>query len=642
MIASRPREQINVYQQVGSMNSKNTDGVAIVDYSFSARREASQNRNVLLSLAIGLAGLLAIGCDPSPPVVDSAGQENEIEFAVSESSLAGTSINPVAFRSKKPLASKDAFHNSRYQWRLKRLEDAMHRPKLSEFRHDTHGTRDAQSEIVLVSQPAEPKLEVQPTDVSSEPVQLVADTAESTDLPRELAPDAYKDWPVPEVAIFVTGQQNGYIEPCGCTGLEKQKGGIARRMTFMKQLRGSGWDLVPIDVGNQIRRIGQQAAIKLSWSHAALRAMKYESIGLGPSDLRLAATDLLAVVVDDDPSLYASANVALIDPEFIPSYKVISRGAFKIGVTNVLDPKAMDGPLPADVTIESPTETAKKALQDMNNDGATFRILTYFGKEKDAIQAVKSVPGYDLVVVGGGYGEPTYKPQPVEGSNTKMIVPGNKGMYAGLIGFYQGKPYRYARVPLTHEFSDDSEMRKLMGDYQDHLKSVGLEKLGLRPSPHPSGQKYVGSAACKDCHKEAYSVWEFSPHVDATDSIVSPPEDRGDVPRHFDPECLSCHVTGWNPQDYYPYESGFMDLEAGKHLHGNGCENCHGPGSAHVAAEAKGSGATDAQKATLRKSMDLPMSKAKDHCMECHDLDNSPAFHDEGAFENDYWPQIEH
>ena len=41
--------------------------------------------------------------------------------------------------------------------------------------------------------------------------------------------------------------------------------------------------------------------------------------------------------------------------------------------------------------------------------------------------------------------------------------------------------------------------------------------------------------------------------------------------------------------------------------------------------------------------MRLPLrEKAKEHCMTCHDLDNSPDFHDEDAFEDIYWPQVEH
>ena len=122
---------------------------------------------------------------------------------------------------------------------------------------------------------------------------------------------------------------------------------------------------------------------------------------------------------------------------------------------------------------------------------------------------------------------------------------------------------------------------------------------------------------------------------------VSNPGERSDISRHFDPECLSCHVTGWNPQNYYPYASGYLELQASAHLHGNGCENCHGPGSAHVAAEAEDSGVSQERRDELRLAMQLPLEKARETCMQCHDLDNSPDFHEEGAFE-EYWAEVEH
>ena len=47
----------------------------------------------------------------------------------------------------------------------------------------------------------------------------------------------------------------------------------------------------------------------------------------------------------------------------------------------------------------------------------------------------------------------------------------------------------------------------------------------------------------------------------------------------------------------------------------------------------------------VRKSnrgMRLTKAKAKrEHCMQCHDLDNSPDFLEEDGF-NTYWEQIEH
>jgi formate-dependent nitrite reductase cytochrome c552 subunit len=100
---------------------------------------------------------------------------------------------------------------------------------------------------------------------------------------------------------------------------------------------------------------------------------------------------------------------------------------------------------------------------------------------------------------------------------------------------------------------------------------------------------------------------------------------------------LSCHVTGWEPQRYHPFDGGFLALDKTPDLIANGCENCHGPGSAHVAAETGDEPATDELLAQLRQEMRLPYADAKNNCLQCHDLDNSPDFN----FEK-YWPEVEH
>ena len=53
----------------------------------------------------------------------------------------------------------------------------------------------------------------------------------------------FVDWPKPQFTLLITGGQYGYIEPCGCAGLENQKGGLSRRHSLIERLKaefGSG------------------------------------------------------------------------------------------------------------------------------------------------------------------------------------------------------------------------------------------------------------------------------------------------------------------------------------------------------------------------------------------------------------------
>ena len=155
--------------------------------------------------------------------------------------------------------------------------------------------------------------------------------------------------------------------------------------------------------------------------------------------------------------------------------------------------------------------------------------------------------------------------------------------------------FRYQRVPLDHRFPDAPEIQQMQVAYQKELEQMHLEGLGLKPAAHSSGRKFVGSKTCESCHTQAAAVFKKTPHAHATDTLV-----HLTPPRHFDPECLSCHVTGWEPQKYFPYESGYLGLQKTPDLVGNGCENCHGPAGSHAAAENGDISKTDAEKAELR------------------------------------------
>ena len=110
----------------------------------------------------------------------------------------------------------------------------------------------------------------------------------------------FDGWSDPEFALVFTGRQHGYIEPCGCAGLEHQKGGLSRRHTFLNSLRDKGWAIIPIDAGNLVRRIGRQSEIKFQLTAAGMTTMGYVAIGIGPDDLKLPSGELLATVADNE------------------------------------------------------------------------------------------------------------------------------------------------------------------------------------------------------------------------------------------------------------------------------------------------------------------------------------------------------
>jgi hypothetical protein len=252
----------------------------------------------------------------------------------------------------------------------------------------------------------------------------------------------------------------------------------------------------------------------------------------------------------------------------------------------------------------------------------------------------KAFPDFNLVVTSGGNAEPPAHPTQLNGGKTLLVQVGEKGEHAIVVGFFADPkhPLRDQRVPLDSRFPASPAMKKVMADYQVQLKELGFAALGARAAPHPqveSNGRFVGTKACADCHKKSYKVWKKSAHAEAYATLA-----KLDPPRHFDPECVSCHVVGWNPGKFFPYQSGYESHQKTPHLENVGCEDCHGPGERHVAAE-KGSDA--ALQKRMQQAVRITKAEAADprtgkqNCWSCHDLDNSPAFN----FDT-YWPLIVH
>ncbi len=467
----------------------------------------------------------------------------------------------------------------------------------------------------------------------------------------------FENWENPQLVFLLTGRQHGYIEPCGCTGLANQKGGLARRQTLFREFEKKGWSIVALDVGNQVRRPGRQAVIKFQRTADALQQMKYAAVGFGPDDLRLSVDEIAAQTIssDEQPRPFVCANVAIYGPEFTPQYRVVEAGGKRIGVTAVLGAEHLKQVMNEFIVSKPVEEGLREAWSKLKDEKCDLLVLLAHTSMEETRELARKFADFDIIVAPGGGAVPPLAPEKVDGSKAMIVELVEKGMYVGVVGVFDDaeKPLDYDFATLDSSYADSQDMLDLLKAYQDQLKEIGFEGLGLRPIPHVSGWKYVGSERCQGCHEDEYNIWRHGQdgkgddgsHFVATHSLVHPNE-RGDIPRHFDPECLSCHVTGWNPQRYFPYATGYLDLEASKHLHGNGCENCHGPGSQHVAVY-EGEIDVDADtEARINEAMRVTLEQAGNvaherSCYKCHDLDNSPDFQVKGAFER-YWEKIKH
>lgn len=500
-----------------------------------------------------------------------------------------------------------------------------------------------------------------PTVSAKQPAATASDTESKSTANGDTrpAPGTYlQGWEKPAVALLLTGEQHGYLEPCGCS--ETQSGGMARRADLVRILTEvKGWDVVGLDVGGTLKRARRQDQIKFEKLFEAFRQLHYLAVGVGVEELRLGADFILSRFIGPDElaksTALVSSNVVLFDqPDLgwpLP-YRMIETAGLKIGVTSVFGPSLVKDVAPegtnTNITFRNPDEVLPDVIKKLEEMKPDLMVLLCHGNDAEALSMAKTYPQFRIVLAAGGFDEPDGKPITV--GKTWILNVGHKGKRVGVLGFYpknEQQPFRFELIQLDKDrFKNHPAMRELMKQYQQQLEDEGIAASDELLISHPSGQTFVGVEKCASCHTKAYAQWKDTGHAVAFTTLKEGPwhanraaEKIDWIPRQFDPECLSCHVTGWHPQEMLRYGSGYVKEDESKHLLGQQCENCHGPGSLHVAREEANAGMDELLEGRkmMRRTLDL---KKMEVCTECHDSDNSPKFTPDRFAE--FWEQVKH
>ena len=123
----------------------------------------------------------------------------------------------------------------------------------------------------------------------------------------------------------------------------------------------------------------------------------------------------------------------------------------------------------------------------------------------------------------------------------------------------------------------------------------------------PPSKQFVTAMACETCHAQEYEVYRTSAHAHAFDTLAK-------VNQDFNPECVKCHVTGFQQ----PF--GFVNARQTPDLANVQCESCHGNAAGHLSDPKKPFGQVPPRA-----------------CFTCHTKENSPDF----VFYK-YWNMIKH
>jgi hypothetical protein len=412
------------------------------------------------------------------------------------------------------------------------------------------------------------------------PVAVLLATTCERDRPAAVAADLAGTDPLPVAAprarLRLSGAMGGRLEPCGCA--KAQLGGLPRRVFYLQQ--DPDFDLL-IEGGNLIEDGTPLSGAKMMTALTVLGMQAgYHALGLGPADLDLPLDELV-------PYLQA-----------FPIEAVSS---------DLVAPQDLDWPvLP---WIES-----------------TYRVLLVHGVPDTARAQAALEPKPDLIVgITDEIAEPPSAAEPALG--VPLVFPGSRGrmLLDVTLARIDGQPRltRYQVIRLQGSETakgalEDPDAKLVLLDHRHQVKAEGLREKMARQLPTSNGASYVGSKECAECHEDSFAVWQDTAHAKAWATLVE--AERGTRygwPVTHYPDCVACHVVG------YRYETGFVNPEQTPELLDVGCEQCHGPGSAHV--ESAG---------------DEPLERSgPDTCLTCHDFEQSPDFLDHYA---ERWKKIEH
>ncbi len=433
---------------------------------------------------------------------------------------------------------------------------------------------------------------------------------------KESGESLNKESAAPTVHVVFSGEENGYLELCGCS--EVQLGGLLKRHTLINHLKKKNENLVLLSLGDLPGKVGRQDEIKMEVALDALDRMGYDAHNIGEKDLDM-GIDLLGYLSQISNIDFISSNIidvtqTLKIKPYIIKEVITKEASLKVGILGIVSPELLENSS-QDMEVVDPVISLKPLVSDLH-DRTDLLILLSHADMEESIKIAEVCPELDLIISGHLVDRPDLYLKKV--NNTFVIPVGEKGKYVGEITLSTqqkqtggGKHVNsfspaIETTPLDGRFADSPEIAMLLRIYQQRLKDEELLAQVFKSDP-PSNLTFIGNDDCAVCHNKIFKHWEETGHASAYETLVT-------AEHEYDPECVECHVIGLN------YFTGFETIESTPELKDVGCESCHGPGSDH--------------KETLSKNYG---KVGVENCEICHNDEHSPNF----EFE-EYWQKIKH
>ena len=407
------------------------------------------------------------------------------------------------------------------------------------------------------------------------------------------------------LSIIYSGNLDGELEPCGCSA-EGNFGGIKRRATLLQRLRKETPNLVLLSSGGLLSAEGPGDRLKGEYILKGFAMLNYDGIAVQWRDLAYGAEFAASAEL---PWVLSNTNSGVAG---FPTQRVIERGGQRIAYFSWLDSK--DSPLRKmqgehGLSDDTPAPL-RKALRQAKSQGQLTVLATSLSSQQFA--ETVGLADVDILIEKSAY-EVYGKPHMQAG--TLVVQPGSRGMRLGRLDLTVKaghiEDWKHEILPMPSSIPDAPQLAAWYNEYNARVKADYLKVVETRKRQETGDSPFVGEAVCQTCHEAQHKIWLESQHAIAY-------EDLENVNKAFDPDCVKCHVVGFDQP------GGFIDMNVTGHLMGVQCESCHGAGREHVAAGG----------AKPLANAGWPKQKI---CAQCHVQKHSPSF----DFDR-YWPKISH
>lgn len=375
-------------------------------------------------------------------------------------------------------------------------------------------------------------------------------------------------------------------------------GGIARRASEIKNVRGQGVPLVVVDGGEFAPEYNWLGEIKFETLLESFQLMKYDALGLGEREIRMQHSryDAWNVLVGSGIPV-ATLNLTYKGKTVRERPVIIERGGLRIGLFGLFMGDVLTSGAGKEWVIEDAGRSAEEALS-YTEKNADVTVVMFSGGPAQARKLVRRYRGIDVVIVTHGS---IPSPQIVQINDSLLISAGTRGKYLGRVDACRkdGKWNFSGRfVVLDNKIPKDPVLQATYSKYQVRVQQ--FVKKGAEQGKGNLAKDFSPvhvATECRTCHGNVYKDWLATPHAYALDTLVERNE-------HYNPECVGCHTTGYR-------KGGFVSFETTPQYKGIQCVSCHGPMKGHIDLH---SGIRETSEAEAMRGQEV----TKDTCLRCH------------------------